>query len=307
MTRRSQRHRRLFLTLTIALILFWSAGLLAFLRALPDGVDDNATATDAIVVLTGGSLRLKTGLTLLQEGLAERLFVSGVHRGVDVQQLLRIARQSPDAAECCISLGHEADDTTGNAAETSAWMAKHGYRSMRLVTAAYHMPRSLIEFRNTMPDVQFHGSGQLITFVLAFMDGREQLRDEAWKMTWQRRYVLLVGDGRLDGAAIAVTHDDDQWRFQDGDGVFEAGDHFTCRQVAGYPADEKLTDGLVEDDLGGDTRIGTSNDGCEGALSPRPALPGTLEVMLEHRAIGETTVPLHDRLEGIVRLRDHRG
>ena len=25
---------------------------------------------------------------------------------------------------------------------------------MRLVTAAYHMPRSLIEFRNTMPDVQ---------------------------------------------------------------------------------------------------------------------------------------------------------
>tara|TARA_B100000459_G_C8560551_1_gene193791 strand:+ start:405 stop:1010 length:606 start_codon:yes stop_codon:yes gene_type:complete len=154
MKRRPQRYRHLFFALTIALILFWSAGLLAFLRALPDGVDDNATVTDAIVVLTGGSLRLKTGLTLLQKGRAERLFVSGVHRGVDVQQLLRNARQSPDAAECCISLGHEADDTAGNAAETSAWMAKHGYRSMRLVTAAYHMPRSLIEFRNTMPDVQ---------------------------------------------------------------------------------------------------------------------------------------------------------
>ena len=154
MKRRSQRCRRLFFALTIALILFWSAGLLAFLRALPDCVDDNATVTDSIVVLTGGSLRLKTGLTLLQEGRAERLYVSGVHRGVDVQQLLRNARQSPDAAECCISLGHEADDTAGNAAETSAWMAKHGYRSMRLVTAAYHMPRSLIEFRNTMPDVR---------------------------------------------------------------------------------------------------------------------------------------------------------
>ena len=154
MRRRSQRYRRFFFSLTIALILFWSAGLFAFLRALPDDVDDNATATDAIVVLTGGSLRLKTGLILLQEGLAERLFVSGVHRGVDVQQLLRIARQSPDAAECCISLGHEADNTAGNAAETSAWMASHRYRSIRLVTAAYHMPRSLIEFRNTMPDVQ---------------------------------------------------------------------------------------------------------------------------------------------------------
>ena len=125
MTRRSQRHIRLFFPLTIALILFWSAGLIAFLTVLPDDVDDNATATDAIVVLTGGSLRLNTGLALLQEGLAERLFVSGVHRGVDVQQLLRIARQSPDAAKCCISLGHEADDTAGNAAETSAWMASH--------------------------------------------------------------------------------------------------------------------------------------------------------------------------------------
>ena len=120
MTRQSQRHRCLFFALTITLILSWSAGLLAFLMELPDDVDDNTTATDAIVVLTGGSLRLMTGLTLLQEGLADRLFVSGVHRGVDVQQLLRIARQSPDAAECCISLGHEADDTAGNAAETSA-------------------------------------------------------------------------------------------------------------------------------------------------------------------------------------------
>ncbi|MEK9662831.1 MAG: YdcF family protein [Alphaproteobacteria bacterium] len=154
MHRRTQGRKRLFLSIAAALILFWIAGLFAFLRALPEHVDDTSTATDAIVVLTGGSLRLQTGLTLLQEGRAKRLFVSGVHRGVDVQQLLRLARQSPDAAECCISLGHEADDTAGNAAETSAWMAKHGYRSMRLVTAAYHMPRSLIEFHHAMPDVR---------------------------------------------------------------------------------------------------------------------------------------------------------
>ena len=183
MTRRSQRHIRLFFPLTIALILFWSAGLIAFLTVLPDDVDDNATATDAIVVLTGGSLRLNTGLALLQEGLAERLFVSGVHRGVDVQQLLRIARQSPDAAECCISLGHEADNTAGNAAETSAWMANHGYRSIRLVTAAYHMPRSLIEFRNTMPDVQ------IITHPVF----PAQVKLDAW-WRWPGTAVLIFGE-----------------------------------------------------------------------------------------------------------------
>ncbi|MDP6952784.1 MAG: YdcF family protein, partial [Alphaproteobacteria bacterium] len=36
----------------------------------------------------------------------------------------------------------------------AAWMAKEGYRSLRLVTAAYHMPRSLLEFHRAMPDLR---------------------------------------------------------------------------------------------------------------------------------------------------------
>ncbi|MEE2689015.1 MAG: YdcF family protein [Pseudomonadota bacterium] len=154
MIRRKRRHGSLLLSITAALLLFWLAGLVNFLDELPDRIDDKTTVTDAIVVLTGGSMRLKTGLTLLQEERAEKLFVSGVHRGVDVQQLLRMARQSPNATNCCIFLGHEADDTAGNAIETSIWMAKHGYLSMRLVTAAYHMPRSLLEFSHVMPNIK---------------------------------------------------------------------------------------------------------------------------------------------------------
>jgi len=131
----------------------WSAGLVWFAATVPDRVEDPSSRTDAIVVLTGGSRRLGVGLTLLMQGQARKLFVSGVHRGVDVAELLRVARQSPAEVECCIVLGYTADNTSGNAAETARWMAEQGYRSLRLVTASYHMRRSLVEFQHAMPGV----------------------------------------------------------------------------------------------------------------------------------------------------------
>ena len=136
------------------LILFvaWLAGLVAFAAGIPRHIKDNTTHTDAIVVLTGGSERLDTGLSLLRQGLGDKLFVSGVYHGIDVAELLRLARQKPDQVECCIVLGHAADNTLGNAAETAQWMQQEGFHSLRLVTGNYHMRRSLSEFRHAMPD-----------------------------------------------------------------------------------------------------------------------------------------------------------
>ncbi len=131
----------------------WAAGLVWFAATVPDRVEDPSSRTDAVIVLTGGSRRLGVGLTLLMQGQARKLFVSGVHRGVDVTELLRVARQSPAEVECCIVLGYSADNTAGNAAETARWMLEQGYGSLRLVTASYHMRRSLLEFQHAMPGV----------------------------------------------------------------------------------------------------------------------------------------------------------
>ncbi len=144
---------RLALRLPIALAGAWLAGFVWFAVDVPERVEDPDTPTDAIVVLTGGSERLDTGLSLLRRHMGQKLFVSGVYRGVDVAELLRLTRQKPDEVECCIILGHTADNTLGNAAETAAWMREQGYKSLRLVTANYHMRRSLTEFRYAMPDV----------------------------------------------------------------------------------------------------------------------------------------------------------
>ena len=130
----------------------WAVGLLIFATSLETVAEDRDGEADAIVVLTGGSERLSRGLALLEAGKGRKLFISGVHKGVDLPELLRQLHLPQSEARCCIVLGHAADDTTGNAAETAAWMEAEHFTSLRLVTASYHMRRSVLEFRRAMPD-----------------------------------------------------------------------------------------------------------------------------------------------------------
>ena len=136
-----------------AAALAWAAGLLWFASTLPVAVEDTASHTDAIVVLTGGSERIETGLALLESGFAERLFVSGAGEQVRTGDLVpRIPALRPELREN-ITVGTTASNTPGNAAETAAWAQTMNVHSIRLVTAAYHMRRSLLEFHTAMPDV----------------------------------------------------------------------------------------------------------------------------------------------------------
>lgn len=142
------------LGLALVALLAWGTGFLLFVTALPGEVVDPERRTDAIVVLTGGSGRVDEGLSLLAEGRADRLFISGVYRGVAMADLLHSVEAGVRDVECCLVLGYDASSTYGNAIETAGWAAAEGIDSLRLVTAAYHMPRSLFEFRRTMPNVE---------------------------------------------------------------------------------------------------------------------------------------------------------
>lgn len=152
--------RRLTRCLTLTAVLLaalWLAGLIFYVGAMDD--PDQAAArrdtaqVDAIVVLTGGSERIATGINLLQQGLGKKLFISGVARGVDLARLRDGHALSLALRACCVVLGHQAGDTIGNAAETLAWLRQQNYRSFRLVTAHYHMARSLLEFRMLDPEI----------------------------------------------------------------------------------------------------------------------------------------------------------
>jgi uncharacterized protein (DUF952 family)/uncharacterized SAM-binding protein YcdF (DUF218 family) len=133
-------------------------GFGVFIFAIPRHVEDNHTNTQAIVVLTGGRERLKTGYQLLKDNRAHMIFISGVHPEENLKSLFKlletsgvIAREERKPLTPVTHLGFDAENTKENAEETAAWVKKNKVTSLRLVTAAYHMPRSLLELHRLLP------------------------------------------------------------------------------------------------------------------------------------------------------------
>ena len=144
-------------------VIAWIGGLIHFAETMPEDIPDNAEIeqTDAIVVLTGGSNRLQNGIDLLRDGKARKLFVTGVYQGVEVKELLGLARNAPDALECCIELDYNAADTVANAMETARWLEQQGYSSVRLVTSNYHIIPHPIEPEDLVHDGWWHNGQSL--------------------------------------------------------------------------------------------------------------------------------------------------
>jgi len=189
--------------LVALIIAVWLYGLVVFVARLPDHVEDPDRHTDAIVVPTGGSERLAEGMRLLIRGLAGKLFVSGVNaqtRAVDLIASLPPDVEKPSLAlvDCCIVLGHAAGSTLGNAAETAAWMKAEGFHSLRLVTADYHMPRSLLEFHHAMPDVE----------IAAHPVFPDQLRRDAWWRSPGTAGLLIDEYNKYLGAFVLLGVED---------------------------------------------------------------------------------------------------
>ncbi len=138
-------------------VVLWLIGLVAFVNALPGGPPDPLPKADGIVALTGGAERLVVAMSLLTDGKADRLLITGVNPATTREDLKRLVSDPALRFDCCVDLDRAAQNTIGNALETKRWAASHGYRSLIIVTGQYHMPRSLRELAFVMPDVTLSG------------------------------------------------------------------------------------------------------------------------------------------------------
>jgi uncharacterized SAM-binding protein YcdF (DUF218 family) len=141
------RIARLLALVALLYLLGFAAFMLNLGRPLPD-----ATRTDAIVVVTGGAGRVARGIELIEAGAARRLLISGVDPSVRPNELAAEYRVPRRLFACCIDLGNEAVDTRSNGEETAAWLKQRGYRTARLVTSEWHMPRALLELESATGD-----------------------------------------------------------------------------------------------------------------------------------------------------------
>lgn len=125
-------------------LLVWCIGLVQFIT--PPTKSD--TKTQAVVVLTGGANRIEEGLRILKKYNIPKLFISGVHEDVMVHELT-----TDTSLHNRIYLGYKATTTRENAYEIQEWLKQHTIQTIRLVTAHYHMKRSLLECQRIMPHV----------------------------------------------------------------------------------------------------------------------------------------------------------
>jgi uncharacterized SAM-binding protein YcdF (DUF218 family) len=141
----------------------WTAGLFWFVNATRRSVEPPPRHTDGIVALTGGAGRVELALRLLADGRADRLLLSGIGGGSDLNTLGRLAGIETAPLAGRITVGRYAASTRGNGVETAVWAEQNRIGSLIVVTAAYHMPRALAELRRDLPDVQLYplpvGSG----------------------------------------------------------------------------------------------------------------------------------------------------
>ncbi len=147
---------RRYLVLVLAGLAVWAAAdFLGFCRRTAALAPPARIAGDAAISLTGGGgERIAAGIALVEQRVAERLLVSGVHPDVTIAEIAALAGGSPDVYACCVDIGYVAETTRGNAEETASWAKEWNYDDLIVVTSDYHMPRSLILLERAMPYVR---------------------------------------------------------------------------------------------------------------------------------------------------------
>jgi uncharacterized SAM-binding protein YcdF (DUF218 family) len=178
MTRRMRRA----LFLAIFLLLGMLAGFAAFAFKVERQTIQLHQKADGMIVLTGGADRIPDAIELFSKGHANRMLITGVNPGITRAEIGRFNPRYRELIDCCVDLGYEALNTSGNAREARRWAEQNAiHQSLIVVTSNYHMPRALAELHDALPGLA------LIPYPVVSV----KMRDSSW---WQSPQAMrLIG------------------------------------------------------------------------------------------------------------------
>jgi uncharacterized SAM-binding protein YcdF (DUF218 family) len=131
------------------LVLIYALGFILFGVTLGRPADA-ARKTDAAIAITGGAGRIEHANDVLADGRTKRVFIAGADPLVTKKDLINRLGGRARLIRCCVDLGSESVDTRSNAEEAQRWLAKHKYKSVRLITSDWHMRRARYEFERVL-------------------------------------------------------------------------------------------------------------------------------------------------------------
>lgn len=141
--------------LALAVVAAVLIGFVLFLRQLPmpNTVPQSFNEAEAAVVFTGGGQRVDTGTLLVRKGFTGPVLITGVGEGVTLQDIFKHQKVTPQH-RIQVTLDYRAGTTRQNVEETIKWARANEVKEIFLITAFYHMPRSVELFAQDAPDIK---------------------------------------------------------------------------------------------------------------------------------------------------------
>lgn len=115
---------------------------------------------DVIIAVSGGDTAARTqeAITLYEHGWAPRLIFSGAaldKSGPSNAAVMRQQAINQGVPASAITIEQQSETTEQNAAKTSSILESKDTKSAVVVTSAYHMKRTMMEFRKKAPNIAF--------------------------------------------------------------------------------------------------------------------------------------------------------
>ena len=154
-------YKIMFFIILFLIFIYFFKGLISFKEKILSLKNDSNTLNSNMVILTGGSNRIKDGLKIINNvdnftNANSKILISGTGQGFTKISLKKMLTSNFNLKllECCIELESISKDTYSNASETYKWVTINNINNFILITSNYHMPRAILEFKNKMPNLE---------------------------------------------------------------------------------------------------------------------------------------------------------
>ena len=146
----------------ISIFILWFIGLFNYKEKIVTLRKSSFVQATNIVILTGGSNRIKGGLKIINSFNKSdlnniKLLISGTGKGftkLSVNKMLSKKNDFHSFIKCCVELDSKSKNTYSNAIQTKKWVDKNNINQFILITSNYHMPRALLELREQIPSIK---------------------------------------------------------------------------------------------------------------------------------------------------------